>query len=98
MVRRRSVEKERFWGEKIAEHQHSGLSVKEFCRRKAISQPSFYAWRRKLELRERGQDADVQLIPVVISESADHNPTRPSITIRLPGGIELDVFASEPVR
>lgn len=48
---RRDVEKERFWREVIRRQRRSGQSVRGFCRNEALSEPSFYAWRRELMQR-----------------------------------------------
>jgi len=53
----RSVEKERFWRAKLAEQRRSGLNVRAFCSARAISEPSFYAWRRALKARDAEQAA-----------------------------------------
>lgn len=49
---RRDAGKERFWQECVGRWRESGLSVREFCRREALTEPSFYAWRRELARRE----------------------------------------------
>lgn len=49
---RRDDEKERFWRKTIRRQRRSGRSVRGFCRDEALSEPSFYAWRR--ELKQRG--------------------------------------------
>jgi transposase-like protein len=36
------------WRERLLRWRGSGQSVREFCRRERVSQPSFYQWRRKL--------------------------------------------------
>ena len=51
MVRRKNAEKELQWREILDRQAGSGFSIREFCAREGISQPSFYAWRKKL--RER---------------------------------------------
>lgn len=51
----RDAGKERFWRGCITRWRGSGLSVREFCRREALSEPSFYSWRRELARREQGQ-------------------------------------------
>ena len=51
----RDADKERFWRGCIARWRSSGLSVREFCRREALSEPSFYSWRRELARREESQ-------------------------------------------
>ena len=52
---RRDADKERFWQGCVTRWRRSGLSVREFCRREALSEPSFYSWRRELARREEGQ-------------------------------------------
>jgi hypothetical protein len=37
------------WAERIAAQQHSGLSVKQFCREQGLTEYSFYAWRKRLQ-------------------------------------------------
>ena len=37
------------WAERIAAQQHSGLSVKQFCREQGVTEYSFYAWRKRLQ-------------------------------------------------
>lgn len=49
---KRSAEKESFWRWVIEEHQRSGLTVRAFCQREGISEPSFYGWRRELNKRD----------------------------------------------
>jgi hypothetical protein len=36
------------WGDLLAEHGRSGLTVKQFCQERGITQWSFYAWRKRL--------------------------------------------------
>jgi hypothetical protein len=38
----------RLWHQRLERFAHSGLSIAAFCRREGVSQPSFYAWRRRL--------------------------------------------------
>ena len=40
------------WAERIAAQQRSGLSVKQFCQERGLTECSFYAWRKRLQ--ERG--------------------------------------------
>ena len=37
------------WAERIAAQQRSGLSVKQFCRERGVTECSFYAWRKRLQ-------------------------------------------------
>jgi hypothetical protein len=52
---RRDAAKHRFWRGCVTRWRKSGLSVREFCRREALSEPSFYAWRRELTRRETSE-------------------------------------------
>lgn len=55
MARKKSLEKELGWREILKRQAEGGLSVRKFCATEGISEPSFYAWRRKLQ--ERSSDA-----------------------------------------
>jgi hypothetical protein len=40
------------WAERIAEQKRSGLSVKQFCKERGVSEYSFYTWRKRLAKKE----------------------------------------------
>ena len=40
------------WAERIATQQRSGISVKQFCKERGLTECSFYAWRKRF--RENG--------------------------------------------
>ena len=37
------------WTERIAAQQRSGISVKQFCKERGLTEYSFYAWRKRLQ-------------------------------------------------
>src|ERR1043166_7736204 len=37
------------WAERIGAQQHSGMSVKQFCKEQGLTEYSFYAWRKRLQ-------------------------------------------------
>ncbi len=37
------------WAERIAAQQRSGISVKQFCKERGLTECSFYAWRKRLQ-------------------------------------------------
>jgi hypothetical protein len=37
------------WAERIAAQQCSGMSVKQFCKERGLTEYSFYAWRKRLQ-------------------------------------------------
>lgn len=48
MVWKTSVERASRWREILRRQAGSGLSIRAFCTREGISEPSFFAWRRRL--------------------------------------------------
>jgi len=50
--RRRDAGREGVWRRTIRRQAHSGLSVRAFCRRAGVTEPSFYAWRRTIARRD----------------------------------------------
>jgi hypothetical protein len=55
----RDAEKERFWRGVIRRQRQSGQSIRDYCRARALSEPSFYAWRQELT-RRRSQRASAR--------------------------------------
>ena len=47
--KKRDVEKERYWQKTIREAARSGLSTREFCRRRQLKESQFYWWQRRLK-------------------------------------------------
>jgi transposase-like protein len=43
---------EQRWRQRLAQWRRSGLTIRRFCEQHALSQPSFYAWRRELQRRD----------------------------------------------
>lgn len=54
----RDMEKERFWRKVIAEAARSGVSIREFCRKRKLKESQFYWWQRVL--KERRQERMVR--------------------------------------
>ena len=54
MAKQTSAEKEARWREIVERQAGSGLSIRGFCADEGISEPSFYAWRKKLRQRQDG--------------------------------------------
>lgn len=73
----RDPDRERHWRGLVADWQASGLSVREFCSRRDLAEPSFYYWRR--ELRKRDAAPAPAFIPVTVVPTA-------MLEIRCPSG------------
>lgn len=52
MAKQRDLAKEAHWRGVFQQFAASGLSVRGFCRREALSEANFYAWRRTLAARD----------------------------------------------
>lgn len=46
------MEKERFWRQVVSGHSASGLSVRQYCAERGVTEPSFFAWRREMARRD----------------------------------------------
>src|SRR5215470_5555729 len=44
----KTVTRLKVWRQRIAEHERSGLSVKDFCKERGLTAWSFYSWRKRL--------------------------------------------------
>jgi len=75
------------WSERIARYCDCSLTVKEFCRREGVSQPSFYQWKK--ELVGNSPATSPAFLPVAF-ESVSATPT----TVRLPGGATIELPAT----
>jgi hypothetical protein len=47
--RKSDAEKARYWQRTISEAARSGMSIREFCRRRRLRESQFYWWQRKLK-------------------------------------------------
>ena len=54
-TKKADIEQQQFWQMAVETWRCSGLSVRKFCKQEGLSEPSFYAWRRKLA---SGNEAD----------------------------------------
>jgi transposase-like protein len=48
----RDLEREKFWRGTMSAWRSSGLSVREFCERRGLTETAFYFWRKELRRRE----------------------------------------------
>lgn len=97
--RQRDAGRERFWRKMLQRQAGSGLSVRAFCRREGLTEPSFYAWRRTIARRDaqgggapqvasrrRSRRGVAAFVPVVVTEPP-HRDT--GVILELAGGRRL---------
>jgi hypothetical protein len=78
----RDPARERHWRAVMADWEASGTSVREFCRRRQLAEPSFYAWRcelRKRDAKPAPRSASPTFVPVTVLPAA-------TIEVRCPSG------------
>lgn len=63
----RDLKKESFWREMVRGQSGSGMSVRAWCRRHALSEPAFYWWRRRLAGRNPENPA-AAFVPVRVTD------------------------------
>lgn len=90
------------WQRLLRQFPSSGLTIREFCRRRGVSEPSFYAWRRRLG----GERAGPLFVPVRVTASpaaasaacdtpaGQAEPGR--IELLLGGGVTVRLFGPVP--
>jgi transposase-like protein len=91
--------KERFWRELLSEFDPKRTSIRQWCADHGVSEPSFYAWRRELESRDRKRARSsrpkqrVSLIPVRVQPASHSAKDRPAtrLVVDLPGKVRLYV-------
>ncbi|MBL8879128.1 MAG: hypothetical protein JNG88_08415 [Phycisphaerales bacterium] len=65
----RDLKKESFWREMVCGQSGSGMSVRAWCRRHALTEPAFYWWRRRLA-GPGGANATAAFVPVRVTDDA----------------------------
>src|SRR5207245_864436 len=86
----RNHAKEQLWRRAMARHLASGLSIRAFCERESLSEPSFYQWRRELARRDRQTSrpgrTGMAFVPVRVLREEGQSPASGAIEIVLAGG------------
>lgn len=83
------ADKEAFWRGVVERFARSGLTVREFCARERLSEPSFYWWKREL----KGRPPMPAFVPVAVALPAEptvgSEPRGPALEVTLRGGYVL---------
>lgn len=83
------------WAMLIQECNNSGLTKREFCRQRGISEKSFYYWLRKLRshMTETTGPQLVQIDPVHVQNDMLQIQYR-GAELKLPAGVDIDAVAA----
>ena len=83
------------WAMLIQECNNSGLTKREFCQQRGISEKSFYYWLRKLRshMAEVSGPQLVQLDPVPMQQDMLQIQYR-GAELKLPAGVDIDAVSA----
>ena len=83
------------WAMLIQECNNSGLTKREFCQQRGISEKSFYYWLRKLRshMAEVSGPQLVQLDPVPMQQDMLEIQYR-GAELKLPAGVDIDAVSA----
>ena len=85
----RDPAKEQYWRELVAAWRASGLSAREFCSLRQVTEASFYSWRRELQRRDRQRASTPAFVPVRIV------PASAAVEVRCPSGHVVTLPAAD---
>lgn len=74
------------WAERIAAQLRSGISVKQFCKERGLTEYSFYAWRKRLQ-----ESGSVRFALVERSARQRERTTEPVVELVLTTGERLRI-------
>jgi hypothetical protein len=88
-------QREQRWRQAIAGWMKSGLSIRAYCSRHHLSEPSFYAWRRELAKRDRSQTPAPKFLPLQLRAEPILEVALPNgLIVRSPAGVEAATVAA----
>lgn len=91
------LERRRFWSNQVEVFYQSGMGAQEFCSAKGIGYSTFCAWRRKLNLAQKGAaglSTEKIAIPVFLAESDKRRSANQSCVRIAIGGFEMTVTSA----
>ena len=83
------------WAMLIQECNNSGLTKREFCQQRGISEKSFYYWLRKLrtQMTEASAPQLVRLEPLSSADDILEIQYRGAV-VKVPSGVDMDAIAA----
>jgi hypothetical protein len=99
--RGRDSAKERYWRRLLEEWRRSGLTGRDFCAAKAVSEASFYSWKREIARRDQEEvearrmtarpGATAAALPAFLPVTMAPTPVPAALEVVLAGGRLLRV-------
>jgi len=95
-------DQQQFWQMALETFKSSGLSVRQFCTKEGLSEPSFYSWRKKLAGDGSEQEDQRKPEPSAFIEVAMPQNTPAAIellltsgnTLRIPAGVDSTTLST----
>jgi len=87
-------EREHLWRRRVVEQRTSGLTVRAFCQRHELREPSFYFWRRTLAERDRAGSLPAEPVFVAVAVPPVPPPAvgpAAVVEVHLPCGVRVSV-------
>lgn len=83
------------WAMLIQECNNSGLTKREFCQQRGVSEKSFYYWLRKLrtQMTEASAPQLVRLEPLSSADDVLETQYRGAV-VKVPSGVDMDAIAA----
>lgn len=83
------------WAMLIQECNNSGLTKREFCQQRGVSEKSFYYWLRKLrtQMTEASAPQLVRLEPLSSADDILETQYRGAV-VKVPSGVDMDAIAA----
>jgi hypothetical protein len=78
------VERRELWRQRIAQQEKSGQSIRRFCDEQGLSEPAFYAWRKRVR-------SESQPVRFALVETKPEAETVPPIELMLADGNRLRI-------
>jgi transposase-like protein len=88
--------KEHFWRHVLRQWRRSGQGVRPYCAEHGLSEPSFYAWRRTIQQRDRQAEASSQRVRRQAGEPVANTSSRRRPGAGLPAFVPVTVVAPAP--
>ena len=89
---RQPSDKEQFWRDMLRLWQSSGQTIRAFCHAQRLSEPSFYAWRRRISERAQPAFVPVRVTPTPSTSIPLELIIASGRVVRVPPGFDSDTL------
>lgn len=91
----RDPAREQFWRQTMADWRASGRTIRDFCRERQLTEPSFHYWQRELRKRDAADGTSPSTPPAFVPITLIPTPSVAAIEVRCPSGHVVMIAPSE---